>query len=352
MKRWIFTALSFAAVVGVSVYAVLSGAPSGMTLALPVQAHVLAFGAFVAEVVARSLKLSWSARSVGTHLPFTTSVRTSLGGDFAASITPARVGAEPARFLILKLSGIESSAAIVVLYLELFLEMLSLGAVLIAMMLLFDASNRVFVAMIGVVGTYATFVISVGLIGIVLSRRVTGSEPPPWARRMKLTGKRWEFIHRWLLRVRTTVDSVKEMHYGWLAASLAASILHVAIRFTILPAIVYSATQAEVPLAPLVIWPLGFIYGVGVLPAPGGGGAVELAFRAALNKVIPAGIFAASLVWWRFYTFYIYIIIGALVAGNTALRAVRDVEETEEALEEDPQDSDPNPSEGAKANEQ
>ena len=335
MKRWIFTALSFAAVVGVSIYAVLSGAPSGVTLALPVQAHLLAFGAFAAEVVARSFKLSWSARSVGTHLPFATSVRTSLGGDFAASITPARVGAEPARFLILKLSGIESSAAIVVLYLELFLEMISLGVVLATMMLLFDASNRVFVAMIGVVGAYATFVITVGLIGIVLSRRVVGTEPPPWARRLKLTGKRWAFIHRWLLRIRATVDSVKEMHYGWLAASLVASILHVALRFTILPAIVYSATRANVPLAPLVIWPLGFIYGVGVLPAPGGGGAVELAFRAALNKVIPANIFAAALVWWRFYTFYIYIVIGAMVAGNTALKAVRDVEETEEELERD-----------------
>ena len=333
MKRWIFTAISFAAVVGVSIYAVMSSTPSGVTLALPVQAHLLAFGAFVAEVVARAFKLSWSARSVGTHLPLATSIRTSLGGDFAASITPARVGAEPARFLILKLSGIESSAAIVILYFELFLEMLSLGVVLATMMLLFDASNRVFVAMIGVVGAYAAFVISLGVIGIILSRRLVGTEPPAWARRLKLTGKRWEFIHRWLMRVRTTVDSVKELHYGWLSAALVASILHVAIRFTILPAIVYSATQAGVPLAPLVIWPLGFIYGVGVLPAPGGGGAVELAFRAALTKVIPANIFAPALVWWRFYTFYIYIIIGALVAGNTAMRAVRDVEETEEELE-------------------
>lgn len=333
MKRWIFTALSFAAVAGVSIYAVMSSTPTGVTLRLPVQAHLLAFGAFAVEVFARSLKLSWSARAVGTKLPVTTSFRTSLGGDFAASITPARVGAEPARFLILKLSGIDSSAAIVILYLELFLEMLSLGAVLAAMMLLFDASNRIFVAMVGVVGAYATFVISVGVVGVVLSRRIAGPQPPAWARRVRMTGKRWEFVHRWLTRVRTTVDSVREMHYGWLAAALVVSVLHVATRFTILPAIVYSATRADVPLAPLVIWPLGFIYGVGVLPAPGGGGAVELAFRAALGKVIPATIFAPALVWWRFYTFYIYIIVGALVAGNTALMAVRDVEETEEELE-------------------
>jgi len=133
--------------------------------------------------------------------------------------------------------------------------------------------------------------------------------------------------------VRTTVDAFRRMRYGWGALSLFASITHVAVRFTILPALVYTATAAAVPLAPLVIWPLGIIYGAGVVPAPGGGGAVELAFRAALGNVIPRDLFAASLVWWRFYTFYIYIALGALVAGNTALRAVREAEDLEEELE-------------------
>jgi glycosyltransferase 2 family protein len=200
------------------------------------------------------------------------------------------------------------------------------------MMLLFDASNRVFVAMIGVVAAYAGFVIGVGILGVVLSRGMLG-EPPRWARAVRLHGRRWEIVKGWLGRVRTTVDAFKEMHFGWAAAALLISVFHVAVRFTILPAIVYSATPQDIALAPLVIWPLGFIYGVGILPAPGGGGAVELAFRAALTKVIPAAIFAPALVWWRFYTFYIYIVVGALVAGNTALRAVREVEEAEEELE-------------------
>lgn len=335
MKRWVFTIISFTAVVGVSVYAVWSSAPhgTGVSLALPLRAHLLAFGAFAAEIVARSLKLTWSAKSVGTTLPVATSFRTSLGGDFAASITPARVGAEPSRFLILKVSGIPASAAVVILYMELFLEMLSLATVLIAMMLLFDASNKVFAAMIGVVGAYASIIIGIGIFGFFLSRHDPGEDAPVWARRLHLHGKRWEIMKRWFSKVRITVDAFREMHKGWAAAALLASIFHVAVRFTILPAIVYSATTAAVPLAPLVIWPLGLVYGVGVLPAPGGGGAVELAFRAALGGTIPAAIFAASLVWWRFYTFYIYIVVGAAVAGNIALRAVRDVEEAEKELE-------------------
>jgi len=129
MKRWILTALSFAAVIVVSVYAVRSGTSGGMALSIPPQAHLLALLAFVIEVVTRSLKMSWSARAVGTDLPFSTSVRTSLGGDFGASITPARMGAEPARFLILAESGIAGSRAVVVLYAELFFEMLAMAAV-------------------------------------------------------------------------------------------------------------------------------------------------------------------------------------------------------------------------------
>ena len=333
MKRWILTAISFAAVIGVSVYAVRSGATAGLSLHIPWIAHLLAFLAFAAEVTARSFKLTWSAKAVRSHLPFTTSVRTSLGGDFGAAITPARAGAEPARFLILAEAGVPAADAMVILYAELFFEMISLAIVVAAIALIFDASSNAFLAMIGVVGGYAGFVLGLGALAVVLANRNLGAEPPPWALRLRLHGKRWDMVQRFFGRVRTVVAAFRSMHRGWAAASLTASVVHVAVRFTILPAIVYSTTTASVALAPLVVWPLGIIYGAGVVPAPGGGGAVELAFRAALGKVIPADIFGAALVWWRFYTFYIYIALGALVAGNTALRAVRQAQEVEEELE-------------------
>ena len=333
MKRWLLTAVSFAAVLGVSVYAVRSGAPHGVDLAIPLHAHLLAFSAFALEVVARAFKLTWSARAVRTHLPFTTAVRTSLGGDFGAAITPARMGAEPARFLILAEAGVAASDAMVILYCELFFEMISLAIVVLAVSLIFHATSSAFLALIGVVGGYAAFVLGLGALGVILSRRTLGEEAPGWARRVRLHGKRWEIVQRWFGRVRTTVDAFKQMRYGWAAASLFASVIHIAVRFTILPFIVLSLVPGEVNIAPLVVWPLGIIFGAAVVPAPGGGGAVELAFRAALGSVIPPDAFAASLVWWRFYTFYIYIALGALVAGNTALRAVREAEEMEEELE-------------------
>jgi uncharacterized membrane protein YbhN (UPF0104 family) len=98
---------------------------------------------------------------------------------------------------------------------------------------------------------------------------------------------------------------------------------------------------ATVPLAPLALWPLGFLYGAAVVPAPGGGGAVEMAFRAALGDAIPVSLFAAALLWWRFYTFYVYILLGGLAAGSAVLRAVRRTEDYEAEVEAGPAMPDP-----------
>ena len=89
---------------------------------------------------------------------------------------------------------------------------------------------------------------------------------------------------------------------------------------------------ALLPVAPLALWPLGFLYGAAVVPAPGGGGAVEMAFRAALGHAIPVQLFAASLVWWRF-TPFTSTSCGADRGGNTVLRAVRKTEDYETEVE-------------------
>jgi uncharacterized membrane protein YbhN (UPF0104 family) len=335
MKRWLFTAFSFTVAILVSVHAVRGSAPDGVSLSLPPLAHALALAAFVVEIISRTLKICWSGKAVGVHIPFWTGVRVCLGGDFGASITPARAGAEPARYLILYESGLRGSPLIIVLYAELFFEMISLVIVASAMLLIFDATRSAAVAVTATMGMYAASIFAVAGVATFLARRNLGDTPAPWATRLHLTGKRWAFIKKWVDRIRDAVTGFRTMHRGWGAASCLVSVVHVAVRFTILPALVLTTTSAvaSVPIGPLILWPFSFIYGAAIVPAPAGGGAVELAFRASLGGTIPAATFAAALVWWRFYTFYLYIALGALVAGNTALRAIRDAEEVEEELE-------------------
>jgi len=319
-------------VLGVSVYTIAGWSTQGLDFALPWQAHALAILAVIVEVGARSIKLTWSARSVRIRLPLATSLRTCLAGDLGAAITPARSGAEPARYLVLSQAGIPAPSALVVLFAELFLELLSLALVVLVVAIVFRHAGLVLGALVGVVGGYAVFVLGIGFVGVMLSRRNIGDQPPTWALRIGLHEGRWRIVRRWFDRVRTTVEAIRDVEWQWAAGAFFMSVLHVAIRLTVLPALVLTSIRT-VPLAPLALWPLGLLYGASVVPAPGGGGAVELAFRAALGHVIPGGLFVGALVWWRFYTFYIYILLGALAAGRTAVRAVAKAEEMEEELE-------------------
>ena len=331
-KRWAFTAVSFAAVIGISIFFILRWWKAGSAIVLPPRAHLLAITAVGIEILTRTWKITWSAKAANIKLGFNTALRTTLAGDFGAAITPARSGAEPARFLVLAEAGIPTHSALVVLYAELFLEALSLATVVLIVAILFSDAGFVLGALVGVVGAYAGFVIGVAVLAVVLSRRPVRQEPPTWARRIGLGGKRWAVIQRWFAQIRTTVDSVKRIDMRWATGSYLMSVVHVAMRLCVLPALVLGA-GVDAPLAPLALWPLGVLYGAAVVPAPGGGGAVALAFRAALGGVIGPSLFAAALLWWRFYTFYIYILLGAFVAGGTVVRAMRKTAELEEELE-------------------
>ena len=327
-KRWVFTAVSFAAVMGVSVYFVWRWWRVGSTIVLPPRSHLFAIAAVLVEILTRTLKITWSAKAAQIELSAFTALRTTLAGDFGASITPARSGAEPARFLVLAEAGVPTPSALVVLFAELFLEALSLATVVIVVAIVFRHAGMVLGALVGVVGAYSGFVIGIATIAVVLSRRHVNDAPPTWALRLGLGGRRWDVIQRWFSQVRSTVDSVRGIDMRWAVAAYSMSVIHVAMRLCVLPALVLGA-GANAPLAPLALWPLGLLYGAAVVPAPGGGGAVEIAFRAALAPVIGPSLFAAALLWWRFYTFYIYIVLGAIVAGGTVIRAVRKTDEME-----------------------
>ena len=107
-----------------------------------------------------------------------------------------------------------------------------------------------------------------------------------------------------------------------MAASLACSVAHICGRLLSLP-IIIMALGAKLNLTSLILWPLVLLYGGALIPAPAGGGAMEYGFSAIMDDVLPADVLAASLIWWRFYSYYIYVLLGAFAAGRTAMRALK-----------------------------
>lgn len=291
------------------------------------QAHLAAVAATILEITTRAFKIQASARAVRLKLKFSTALRVCLGGDFAAAITPARSGAEPARYLVLAESGMEAGGRVVVLFLELFLEMVSLVAVCAVLAWMFAGRGASARGLLALVGGYSTFVLVAGIVGLMLSRRNANGPPPRWARWLGFGAGRWRRVQIVLRQIRLSVALLKHAHPGMMLLALGGSILHVCFKVTALPVLVFLGDRAfgvtMDTLAPLVLYPLALFYGGVVVPAPGGGGFIEGAFAATLKGAIPVGIFAASLVWWRFYTFYLYIVVGGLAAGNAALRAIK-----------------------------
>ena len=326
-NKWTLTVLSFALMIGASVWVVLSNWPPGGMPLLSWRAHAAALAAVTIEVLTRSLKIQASAHAVGMPLQFGTAVRVCLGGDFAAAITPARSGAEPARFLVLGESGMPVAGRVLVLFLELVLEMFSLALVCTLLALLFHGRGASTAGLIGLVGGYSTLVIGIGAAGLVLARRETNALPPRWLRHLGMHAQRWRALQRVLGQFRDSVQSVRRANRPFLGVAFAGSVVHVLFKVVTLPLLVYlgdpSFPVTRDTMAPLVLWPLALFYGGVVVPAPGGGGFIEGAFAATLRDAIPSGIFAASLVWWRFYTFYLYILVGGVAAGGAAMRAIR-----------------------------
>jgi uncharacterized protein (TIRG00374 family) len=324
LRRWALVVVSFAATIGVSVYILWSGwAKGGAPPALPLAAHLMALAAVVAEILTRTVKIHWSAAGLRIPLRFGTSLRVCLGGDFGASITPARSGAEPARYLVLAEAGVPAAGTLLILFTELVLEMTSLALLCIILAVAFNGSGRIVQLMTGMVGGYAAFVIAVGAAGYMLAHRNANGPPPDWATRLGLHAGRWRVIQRSLRATKEGIGALRHARVGPMAAAFLASMLHVALRLTVLPVIAL-AMDPTLPFAQLVLWPLVLLYGGAVAPAPGGGGAVEYAFTFAFSDVMTPAVLGGALVWWRFYTFYLYILLGAISAGRTVMRALRE----------------------------
>jgi uncharacterized protein (TIRG00374 family) len=325
----VLVVVSFAATIGVSVYILWSGwAKGGAPPVLPLTAHVLALAAVVAEIITRTVKIHWSAAALRIPLRFGTSLRVCLGGDFGASITPARSGAEPARYLVLAEAGVPAAGTLLILFTELVLEMTSLALLCVILAVAFNGSGRIVQLMTGMVGGYAAFVIGIGAVGYVLAHRNANGPPPGWATRLGLHAGRWRVIQRSLRATKDGIAALRLARIGPMAAAFFASMVHVSLRLTVLPVIAL-AMDPTLPLAKLVLWPLILLYGGAVAPAPGGGGAVEYAFKFAFSDVMTPAVLGGALVWWRFYTFYLYILFGSISAGRTVMRALREKDDAE-----------------------
>jgi uncharacterized protein (TIRG00374 family) len=272
------------------------------------------------ELTLRSAKIALSARACGIPLQFGTAARATLGGDFATAITPARTGAEPARFLVLREAGVPAAKALLVLFLELFIELVSLVLIAGVLLAVLPASGAL-KGVAAMVGGYATVVLGLGAGAWAVSRKRAAGPAPRWARSIGFGAGGWRRVQIALRHLRGSVDALQHARWSIMLGSLACSVLHICGRLMTLPIIILSF-GAQADLTALILWPLVLLYGGALIPAPAGGGAMEYGFGAIMDDILSPEVLAASLIWWRFYSYYVYVLLGAFAAGRTVMRAL------------------------------
>lgn len=307
--------LSFAAAAAATLWIIgRSGVdPAEALRYLPLQAHLLALAAYLVDLVARGVRVSLVARGLRLPLTLVTSIEAQLAGEAAAAVTPARIGADPAKIAVLRRDGspIGSCGALLIA------EMSAESAVLLLSALVILVGPWDAWIAVGLAG-YAVVVSFAGIVAFFASR-ASESDPPRFWRWLRLGRARWEGLRHTSREFRADTTRLRRLSPSRTVAILAATCVHIGARVIVLALLVLPlASIGSVTLPPggleeLVLRPFFVLYATALLPPPGGGGGVEIVFATVLGGVLPEAALASTLVWWRFYTFYLGAALGALL---------------------------------------
>lgn len=278
----------------------------------PLAAHAICIGLVLADILARSLRLKFFSDSLGYPLGIGQGIVVNAFGDAACSLTPARLGGEPARLAGILRYRIPTEAAIVAVSVEALLgwPVIIIGG---ALLVWFYAPEWWRTAEPGIAhhahGMWPWFVV-VAVVSLLL----------------------WWLVRRWMRvsapqRVRRSWHRMlvhwRRMPRWPIVLSQPLSIVNVFSRVAILPVLALSLPTPP-PIGPLFLGSFALLYSQMVLPTPSGAGAVELGFLAgAAGSLGDEG--TELLFWWRFYTSAVGIILGlglaARIYGWAAIRS-------------------------------
>lgn len=243
---------------------------------------------------------------MGHAVRFSTATLSCFAGEAAGAVSPAKVGADPAKMALLGRDGMDLGTAGAVMVGEIAFEVVVLVPMALVAAAVFPGGGA------GTVGAlaYAVAVTAVvlGLLGVA---RLPLRAAPAWWTRLGLTGRRWRLLRVLARRFRHRSRALLHLRRDIIVLVLVATIIHIVGRLAILPAL--AGQNAPADFDALIVWPFLLLYGGAMIPTPGGGGMIEAGFAATLTGVLAPEILAGLLVWWRAYTFYLPAVIGGVV---------------------------------------
>lgn len=274
-------------------------------------------------VVGRDFGMTWRFRCMTEgNLSWRSALRVCMLCEFTSAVTPTAVGGSAVGMVFLNREGIPLGRAITLMMTTIFLDELFL-TVACPIMLLFVDNGALFGFDKGnfSVGLESAFWIIYGFIALWTLLLFLGIIIAPMAIKrflMKVMSFKW--LRRWRDSVERTADNmidtskdIKGKSIGWWLKGFAATAVSWTSRFLLVNmlflAFCPSASQLIVFARQLVVWVI-----LMVTPTPGGSGVSEWLFTEYYGDLIgSAGLALIIALFWRLFSYYIYLVIGACI---------------------------------------
>jgi uncharacterized membrane protein YbhN (UPF0104 family) len=268
--------------------------------------HALAILLLAIDCVARAWRIQLATRAPGAHLGFRDALRLNLYGEAASTLTPNRLGGEPARFLGMTWSGLRVVQALVALGVEVAAEWPVFGIMAISLVAYYvpdwsAAADRFLTHSLARDLLGFELIALIGLIVIWTLQRLVR----PGAIR-----------HRVRRQWRVALAHVRRAPWWILFAGALLTVISLAARALILPALVWGHPDAP-PFAVMLFGSLALIHAPLVVPLPSGGGGIEVAFLSGFAGDFGPGHQVMTLLLWRFYTTVLLTVLGIYLLVRT-----------------------------------
>jgi len=284
----------------------------------------------VITYVLMAKKTKFLLRSLGYRIRTRHALENVLTGILLASLTPASIGGEPVRILLLKRnSKVPVGKATAVIFMERFLDVFFIFICLIPSMFIL----RAFLAAEKGKGLWGVdSLLIIGIIGLffILAVFIYAVTKPEFTKKKikkiligirKYAPKKYEQrIDRWIMASENEIDLFRSSFKRFISVgkiNLAVAVLYTMLfwtfRFSILWLILLGLNiQPDLKLMFATQVVLAIII---IVPAtPGASGLAEIAAYTLYSLFVPSALIGIVVISWRAMTYYVNIIAGILVS--------------------------------------
>lgn len=266
------------------------------------QAHLICIALVGTDFVARTWRMQWLLVGLKHPLPFGQVFVHTVLGEAASSLTPLRLGGEPARAWAMTREGVPVTVGVVGIGVELLVmtPVMIAGAALVFLVLAPDWWSSVGPTISGGVRRRWPWVMLVAALLVVA-----------WLLMHRVAPAAGAALRRELAAARMYVRGLPR----WpLIACALLTVVSAAARVAILPVLALTLPYHS-PAGTVVVGSFVLLFSQLLLPTPAGVGAVELGFLGGAAGEMGADE-ARLLLVWRFYTTILGIILGLALAGH------------------------------------